>query len=59
MSENRILDMLGDIRAKMFEILCEPELSQVLAVIDNKMSLYRGISDEDIANAILKEASDA
>ena len=59
MSENRILDMLGDIRAKMFEILSEPELSQVLAVIDNKMSLYRGISDEDIANAILKEASDA
>ena len=59
MSENRILDMLGDIRAKMLEILSEPELSQVLAVIDNKMSLYRGISDEDIANAILKEASDA
>ena len=59
MSENRILDMLGDIRAKMFEILSEPELSQVLAVIDNKMSLYRGISDEDIANAILKEVSEA
>ena len=59
MSENRILDMLGDIRAKMFEILSEPELSQVLAVIDNKMSLYQGISDEDIANAILKEVSDA
>lgn len=59
MSENRILDMLGDIRAKMFEILSEPELSQVLAVIDNKMSEYRGISDEDIANAILKEVSDA
>ena len=59
MSENRILDMLGDIRAKMFEILSESELSQVLAVIDNKMSLYRGISDEDIANAILKEVSDA
>ena len=51
--------MLGDIRAKMFEILSEPELSQVLAVIDNKMSLYQGISDEDIANAILKEVSDA
>lgn len=58
MSENQILNMLGDIRAKMFEILSEPELSKVLVVIDNKMTPYRGLSDKDIANSILKETSD-
>ena len=49
MNENKIIEMLGDIRYAMFDILQGEELPRVLLVIDEKMDLYRGKSNEDIA----------
>lgn len=54
MSENEIIEMLGDIRYAMFDILEEGELPRVLLVIDEKMNLYRGKSNEDIAKELIK-----
>ena len=54
MSENAIIEMLGDIRYAMFNILEGDELPRVLLVIDEKMDLYRGKSNEDIAKELIK-----
>lgn len=54
MSENEIIEMLGDIRYEMFDILEGDELPRVLLVIDEKMDLYRGKSNEDIAKELIK-----
>ena len=54
MNENKITGMLGDIRYAMFDILVGDELSRVLLVIDEKMDLYRGKSNEDIAKELIK-----
>lgn len=54
MSENEIIEMLGDIRYAMFDILEGDELPRVLLVIDEKMDLYRGKSNEDIAKELIK-----
>lgn len=53
MSENEIIEMLGDIRYAMFDILEGDELPRVLLVIDEKMDLYRGKSNEDIAKELI------
>ena len=55
MNENEIIEMLGDIRYAMFDILAGDELSKVLLVIDEKMDLYRGKSNEDIAKELIKK----
>ena len=54
MSENEIILMLGDIRYAMFDILQGEELSRVLLVIDKKMDLYRGKSNEDISKELIE-----
>ena len=54
MNENKIIEMLGDIRYAMFDILEGDELPKVLLVIDEKMDLYRGKSNEDIAKELIK-----
>lgn len=54
MNENKIIEMLGDIRYAMFDILEGDELPRVLLVIDEKMDLYRGKSNEDIAKELIK-----
>ena len=36
MSENIILEILGDIRSKMFDVLDDEELEKVLKIIDEK-----------------------
>ena len=54
MNENKIIVMLGDIRYAMFDILEGDELPKVLLVIDEKMDLYRGKSNEDIAKELIK-----
>ena len=54
MNENEIITMLGDIRYAMFDILEGDELLRVLLVIDEKMDLYRGKSNEDIAKELIK-----
>ena len=54
MSENEIISMLGDIRYAMFDILQGDELPRVLLVIDEKMALYRGKSNEDIAKELIE-----
>ena len=54
MNENKIISMLGDIRYAMFDILEGEELPRVLLVIDEKMNLYRGKSNEDIAKELIK-----
>lgn len=56
MSENKIIEMLGDIRYAMFDILEleGDELPRVLLVIDEKMDLYRSKSNEDIAKELIK-----
>ena len=55
MEENKIIGMLGDIRCAMFDILEGNELlNKVLLVIDDKMNLYRGKSNEDIAKELIK-----
>ena len=57
MSENEIIGMLGDIRYAMFDILEGDELPRVLLVIDEKMDLYRGKSNEDIAKELISMSS--
>ena len=55
MSENEIISMLGDIRYAMFDILeGDNLLNKVLLVIDEKMNLYRGKSNEDIAKELIE-----
>ena len=54
MNENEIITMLGDIRYAMFDILEGDELPRVLLVIAEKMDLYRGKSNEDIAKELIK-----
>lgn len=54
MSENKIIEMLGDIRYAMFDILEGDKLPKVLLVIDEKMDLYRGKSNEDIAKELIE-----
>ena len=54
MNENKIIEMLGDIRYEMFDILEGDELSKVLLVIDKKMDLYRGKTNEDIAKELIE-----
>lgn len=55
MSENEIIEMLGDIRYAMFDILQEDELPRVLLVIDKKMDLYRGKTNRDIAKELIEQ----
>ena len=54
MNENKIIGMLSDIRCAMFDILEGDELSKVLSVVDEKMDLYRGKSNEDVAKELIK-----
>ena len=54
MCENKIIEMLGDIRYAMFDILEGEELPRVLLVINEKMDLYRGKSNEDIAKELIE-----
>lgn len=54
MNENKIIEMLGDIRYEMFNILEGDKLPKVLLVIDEKMNLYRSKSNEDIAKELIK-----
>lgn len=55
MSENIILEILGDIRSEVFNILDDEELEKVLKVIDEKMSKYRGKYNDDIFNELMEE----
>ena len=55
MAENEIIAMLGDIRSKMFDILSEEDLRNVLSVIDEKMDKYRGVSDKEIGERLIKK----
>ena len=54
MRENKIIEMLGDIKYAMFDILEGEELPRVLLVINEKMDLYIGKSNEDIAKELIK-----
>ena len=54
MNENKIIEILGDIRYEMFDILEGDALSKVLLIIDKKMDLYRCKSNEDIAKELIK-----
>ena len=54
MNENKIIEMLGGIRYEMFDILEGDALPKVLLIIDKKMDLYRGKSNEDIAKELIK-----
>ena len=47
--------MLGDIRSKMFDILSGEELRNVLSVIDEEMDKYRGVSDKEIGEKLIKK----
>ena len=55
MAENEIIAMLGDIRSKMFDILSGEDLRNVLSVIDEKMDKYRGDSDKEIGEKLIKK----
>ena len=55
MSENIILEILGDIRSEVFNILDDEELEKVLKVIDEEMSKYRGKYNDDIFNELMEE----
>ena len=55
MNENKIIEILCDIRYEMFDILEGDALSKVLLIIDKKMDLYRGKSNEDIAKELIKK----
>ena len=55
MAENEIIAMLGDIRSKMFDILSKEDLRNVLPVIDEKMDKYRGVSDKEIGERLIKK----
>ena len=58
MAENEIISMLGDIRSKMFDILSEEDLINVLSVIDKKMDKYRGVSDKEIGERLIKKMNE-
>ena len=53
MNKNKIIEILGDIRYEMFDILEGDELCKVLLVIDSKMDLYRSKSNEDIVKELI------
>lgn len=55
MAENEIIAMLGDIRSEMFDILRGEDLRNVLSVIDEKMDKYRGVSDKEIGERLIKK----
>ena len=55
MEENEIIAMLGDIRSKMFDILSGEDLRNVLSVLDEKMDKYRGVSDKEIGEKLIKK----
>lgn len=57
MSENIILEILGDIRSEMFDILAYDieKLGRVLEVIDKKMDSYKGKYNDDIFNELMEE----
>ena len=55
MAENEIIAMLGDIRSKMFDILSGEDLRNVISVIDEKMDKYRGVSDKEIGERLIKK----
>ena len=58
MSENIILEILGDIRSKMFDILeyvDDDTFKNVLDVIDEKMDKYRGKYNDDIIKELMEE----
>lgn len=58
MSENIILEILGDIRSKMFDVLEDVDdctFEKVLKVIDEKMSKYRGKYNDDIIKELMEE----
>ena len=58
MSENIILEILGDIRSKMFDILeyvDDDTFKKVLDVIDEKMDKYRGKYNDDIINELMEK----
>ena len=55
MAENEIIAMLGDIRSKKFDILSGEDLRNVLSVIDEKMDKYRGVSDKEMGEKLIKK----
>ena len=57
MSENKILEILGDIRYEMFDILADDDekLKKVLKVIDWQMEDWRGKTNDDICNELMEE----
>lgn len=57
MSENKILEILGDIRYEMFDILVDDDvkLEKVLKVIDWQMKDWRGKTNDDICNELMEE----
>ena len=55
MAENEIIAMLGDIRSEMFDSLRGEDLRNVLSVIDEKMDKYRGVSDKEIGERLIKK----
>ena len=58
MSENIILEILGDIRSKMFDILeyvDDDTFKNVLDVIDEKMDKYRDKYNDDIIKELMEE----
>lgn len=58
MSENIILEILGDIRSKMFDVLEDVDdctFEKVLKVIDEKMDKYRGKYNDDIIKELMEE----
>jgi hypothetical protein len=57
MSENKILEILGDIRYEMFDILADDDekLEKVLKVIDWQMKDWRGKTNDDICNELMEE----
>lgn len=56
MSENIILEILGDIRSEVYFAINDDEtLEKVLNVIDEKMKDYRGKYNDDIFNELIEE----
>ena len=56
MSENIILEILGDIRHEVYFAINDDEtLEKVLNVIDEKMEDYRGKYNDDIFNELMEE----
>ena len=56
MSENIILEILGDIRHEVHFVITDDEtLDKVLNIIDEKMSDYRGKYNDDIFNELMEE----